>query len=186
MVAILAARCSFVPRKRRSLAPGCKITMSVPLGTSLSIRLSMPAVVSNGTPALMTCASMPLASSKASNLAGYAPCLPTYQPCVLLAPIATIRSCAAAAVVTADRSTITAKSIALNIVSTHSGLRNSFGFADNNGSGCDGNQTSRLTRRFESCVSLHMHEVEQRLKCDDKGWHPVSTAASSLARLGQR
>jgi len=71
-------------------------------------------------------------------------------------------------------------------MSTHSSLRNSFGFADNNGSGCDGNQTSRLTRRFESCVSLHMHEVEQRLKCDDKGWHPVSTAASSLARLGQR
>jgi len=66
-------------------------------------------------------------------------------------------------------------------MSTHSSLRNSFGFADNNGSGCDGNQTSRLTRRFESCVSLHMHEVEQRLKCDDK-----ATSAQDLAARGDQ
>src|SRR5437660_5420026 len=66
-------------------------------------------------------------------------------------------------------------------MSTHSGLRNSFGFADNNGSGCDGNQTSRLTRRFKSCVSLHMHEVEQRLKCDDK-----ATSAQDLAARGDQ
>src|SRR2546423_6415740 len=38
---------------------------------------------------------MPLARSRACNFAGYAPWLPTYQPCVLLAPIATIRSGAA-------------------------------------------------------------------------------------------
>src|SRR6516165_1723186 len=35
---------------------------------------------------------MPLARSRACNCAGYAPRLPTYQPWVLLAPIATIRS----------------------------------------------------------------------------------------------
>ncbi len=40
---------------------------------------------------------MPLARSKACNCAGYAPWLPTYQPWVLLAPIATIRSGAALA-----------------------------------------------------------------------------------------
>src|SRR5262249_55144405 len=53
--------------------------------------------VSKGTPALVTSASMPLARSRACNCAGYAPRLPTYQPWVLLAPIATIRSGAALA-----------------------------------------------------------------------------------------
>src|SRR5262249_23960963 len=38
---------------------------------------------------------MPLARSRACNCAGYAPWLPTYQPWVLLAPIAPIRSGAA-------------------------------------------------------------------------------------------
>src|SRR5258708_4127882 len=38
---------------------------------------------------------MPLARSRACNFAGYAPSLPTYQPWVLLAPIATMRSGAA-------------------------------------------------------------------------------------------
>src|SRR5262245_28222607 len=49
----LAARCSLVPKKRRSLPPGCRIAMSVPFGTSLSMRRSIIAVVSNGTPALV-------------------------------------------------------------------------------------------------------------------------------------
>src|SRR2546423_2062888 len=56
---------------------------------------------------------MPLARSRACNFAGYAPWLPTYQPCVLLAPIATIRSGAALTAALAHISAAIAKSTAL-------------------------------------------------------------------------
>jgi len=39
-------------------------------------------------------------------------------------------------------------------MSTHSGLWNSFGFADNNGLGCDGNQLSRLTLCGRGCGAI--------------------------------
>src|SRR5712691_9724873 len=95
---MFAARHCGGTRKRLSLPPGSKITMSVPSRTSLSMRRSISPVVSKGTPALVTWASMPLARSRACNCAGYAPSLRTYQPWVLLAPIATMRSGAAVAV----------------------------------------------------------------------------------------
>jgi hypothetical protein len=57
--AMLATRCSFENPKRRSLAPGCRMTILVPLGTALSRRRSMPAVVSPRTPALVTVAWVP-------------------------------------------------------------------------------------------------------------------------------
>ena len=66
----IGARRSLVPKKRRSLAPGCRMTMSVPLGTTPSRRLNMPAVTSPFTPALVTWASMPFLRSSASNCAG--------------------------------------------------------------------------------------------------------------------
>src|SRR5256886_9037397 len=58
---MFAARHCGGTRKRLSLPPGSKITMSVPFGTSLSMRRSIIPVVSKGTPALVTRASMPLA-----------------------------------------------------------------------------------------------------------------------------
>ena len=66
----VAVRCALLPRKRRSLPPGWMMTRRVPFGTAELMRPSMPLVVSNGTPALTTCAGMPRAFSSASSRAG--------------------------------------------------------------------------------------------------------------------
>src|SRR3974390_3532096 len=56
---------------------------------------------------------MPLALSRARSCAGYAPWFPTYQPWVLLAPIATIRSGVAWLLMLMHISAQTANAIAL-------------------------------------------------------------------------
>src|SRR5215207_4335776 len=97
IAAILAARCSLVPKNLRSLPPGCKMTKWVPSGAEESMRCNIPAVVAATTPALMTYACRPLALRRASSRAGNALCPPTPHPHVLLAPTATIWTGSAAA-----------------------------------------------------------------------------------------
>src|SRR5215831_11335905 len=89
---MLAARCSLDPKKRRSLVPGCRMTILVLPGTAVSMRRSMPPGVSPMTPALVTLASMPRSLRMVCNRAGKAFAAPTPQPAVLLAPTTTMLS----------------------------------------------------------------------------------------------
>ena len=92
-----------------------------------------------------------------------------------------MRSGAAAAAVISDSSTITAKSIALIIMSTHSCLWNSFGFADNNGSGCDGNQLSRGVHWVRS-MSL-LPAIERRRPAIEATVHNIAAREKPQERF---
>src|SRR5450830_490838 len=70
------------PEETEIIVPGCRMTILVLLGTSLLMRLSMPAVVLPMTPALVTIASMPRSLRMVCNRAGKAFSAPTPQPTV--------------------------------------------------------------------------------------------------------